>query len=269
MSNLFENPEADLIIRSADGVEFRVFRRILSEASPFFGAMLSLPQPPSDLAITAPVIDVSEDSKIFGTLLQLVYPFADPSISTLDEISSLLAVAVKYDMIRAIETLRRLLVGPNFLEESPTRVYAIACRFDLEEESRIASRYTLRVNVLDCPLSEDLKYITAYSYHRLLDLHRKRGEAAQELLKMDETLKCIQCSSSHYGGFCPPRWWTDFELRARKELKARPTTDVIFTLEFLSRSMNTGCQRCPSSILDSFSYFNRLRKEIDDLPSTV
>jgi hypothetical protein len=65
---------------------------------------------------------------------------------------------------------------------SPTRppdIYALACRYGLDEELRIASRYTLGINMFDGPPMEDLKYITGYSYHRLFNLHRQRSKAAQ------------------------------------------------------------------------------------------
>ena len=192
----FTASDADVVLRTDDGAQLRAHRRVLIEASPFFRDLFSLPQPPTtDDGV--PVVDVTENSSIMEHLLLLVYPGADPTISTLSEIAELLNVAVKYDMIRATETLRRLLVSPCYIEKEPTRVYAIACRHDLEEEARLASRHTLGINVLDCPLSEDLKYITAWSYHRLLDLHRRRSEAAQAALELEENVK-----ASHHLNLC-------------------------------------------------------------------
>jgi len=269
MGNPFVSPTADVILRSADGVEFKVCKHILSEASPFFKDMFSLPQPASEADTEAPVIDVSEDAFTLERLLMLIYPGQDPVIDSLDELSATLVAATKYEAVRATETLRRLLVSPPFVEKYPTRVYAIACRHDLEEEAAIASRHTLCVNVLDCELSDDLKYITAYSYHRLLNLHRKRGRAAQAALQIDDNVKCVQCSASHYGAVSPPRWWTDFERRAKEELSVRPTSEVIFSMEFLSKSANTGCLRCPGSILDAHVFLQKLKKTIDELPDTI
>jgi len=269
--NDFQVADADVVLRSMDNVDFRVYRCILCEASPFFKDLFTLPQPPSKGGgeLDAPVIDVSEDAEVLDALLKLVYPGTDPKLDTLDAVSKTLAVAMKYEAVRAIETLRRLLITPSFLQEAPLRVYAIACRFDLEEETRIASRHTLRTNILDAELSEDLKYITAYSYHRLLNLHRRRAQAALGVLQLEDDVKCMQCSASHYGALSPPRWWTDFERRARDELSVRPTTEVIFSMEFLAKSANTGCQRCPGSILDSHPFLQRLKERIDELPSTI
>ena len=93
-----------------------------------------------------------------------------------------MSTAAKYDMTSVVDRLRVLLVSPAFLETAPVRVFAIASRFDLEEEAKIASKHTLGVRVLDVPLCEDLKHISAYSYHQLLELHKQRGEAARQAL---------------------------------------------------------------------------------------
>ncbi|TCD61361.1 hypothetical protein EIP91_008551 [Steccherinum ochraceum] len=235
--------------------------------------MFTLPQaPPADgEEPTVPVVDVEETHATLDTLLRIVYPMVDPWIETLDELSLVLGAAVKYDLAVATETLRKILVAPRFVSKWPTRVYAIASRYDLEEEAKIASRYTLSVNVLDCPLSEDLKYITAYAYHRLLDLHRTRAKAAQELLldMPPDNVKCMLCNGTHYGTFLAPKWWTQFQSMAREELKQRPTTDVIFSMPFLAQVASAGCDRCAGSILGSYAFLEELRKKIDDLPATI
>lgn len=187
--NPFDAVDADVVLRTADGECLRVYRRILQESSPFFSDLFSLPQPQSEVDADTPIIDVDEQALLMKTLLLLIYPGEEPPIGTLNELSAVVAVAMKYQMVRAVATLRRLLISPRFVEKHPTQVYAIACRHDFEEEARIASKYTLNVNILDCPLSDDLKYITAFSYHRLLDLHRKRGYAAQALLVCEDDVK--------------------------------------------------------------------------------
>ncbi|PCH40796.1 hypothetical protein WOLCODRAFT_24271 [Wolfiporia cocos MD-104 SS10] len=266
----FQFDDADIILRSAtpDATDFRVHKCILAVASPFFRHMFTLPQAQcADADI--PIVEVSETRTALETLLCLVYPMPKPSIDTLDELTAVLTAAAKYDMIAAIDTLRALLVSPRFVESAPTRVYAIASRFELEDEARIASRYTLTTNVLDCPLHDDLKHITAYAYHRLLDLHRRRAQAALELLKLSDDVKCMQCNGARYGVFCAPKWWVDFQGRAQEELRARPTTDVVFSMAFLAKSAAAGCERCAGSILDAHGFLESLKKQIDALPSTI
>jgi hypothetical protein len=267
----FNACDTDVILLSNDAkpTEFRVHRCILAAASPFYRDMFTLPQTPlPDKQL--PVIPVSESTPTLDALLRFVYPVRDPHVGSLDELVPILGAAVKYDFASVIHTLRQLLLSPRFLQTAPTRVFAVACRFDLDDEARIASQHTLKVNILDCPLSEDLKYITAYSYHRLLDLHRRRARAAQEMLKLPQELKCTQCNGSGYSVFGAPKWWYEFEKRAKEELALRPTTDVIFSMSFLAQTASAaGCQRCPGSVFDAMKYLQDLKRKIDELPATI
>lgn len=269
-SQYFSYRDADLVLRSSSpySEEFGVHKCILSASSPFFQDMFSLPQATSERD-TLPIVDVSETAHTIETLLRLLYPIPNPAIEDLDELVLVLEAAHKYDVHVAIEHLRTLLITTHFVEANPLRVYAIACRFELEDEAKTASRYTLSTKVADCPLSDDLKKISAYQYHRLLDLHRTRASAAQELIVYGDEVKCMMCNGTHYGAFCAPKWWKDWERRAKAELWVRPTTEVIFSLGFLAESAKAGCERCAGSILDAHLFLARLKQDIDALPSTI
>ncbi|KAL4255549.1 BTB domain-containing protein, partial [Pleurotus pulmonarius] len=208
----FNASDADIVLVSNDAepFEFRAHKCILAAASPFFRTMFSLSHhnPPSSTTPALPLIPVSEPKTIIETLLQFIYPIPDPPISTLEELTSMLGAAIKYEFECLIASLRKLLISPHFLTSQPVRVFAIACRFDLDEEAQLASRYTLRVNVLDCPLSDELKHISAYSYHQLLDLHRRRARAARELVVYaPDSVKCALCTGGIHAMFRSPKWW--------------------------------------------------------------
>lgn len=269
-SEFFDYPDADLILCSSspDAVQFRVHKCVLAASSVFFEHMFSLPQGPAEGA-SLPVVDVAESAHTLENLLRLIYPVPRPNIDSLDELVVVLEAATKYELAAAIEHLRILLVQPQHVLSDPLRVYAIACRFELEEESKIASRHTLQIKVTECPLSEDLKYISAYQYHRLLDLHRRRAVAAVELLVYENEVKCMMCNGTHYGDFYPPKWWKNWEARAKTELHERPATDVIFSWAFLAESANAGCERCGGSIMDAHWFLEKLKNKIDALPSTI
>ncbi|CAL1700076.1 unnamed protein product [Somion occarium] len=271
LSSLFNSPDADLVLRSASpqSVDFLVHRCILAAASPFFRHMFTLPQSTADATNPSPVVDVTESAATLEILLQFVYPIADPTIHSLDVLTGVLGAASKYDLTVPIVNLGKQLITSRFIKAEPIRVYAIASRFDLEEEAKIASRHTLSINIVDYPLSEEFKYITSDSYHRLLDLHRRRAQAAQELLKIPDNVKCILCNGTHYGVFLAPKWWKDFEERAREELRVRPATNVIFEESFLEESARTGCEYCKRCVRDARGFLDALKKQIDDLPATI
>ncbi|KAF8506208.1 hypothetical protein JB92DRAFT_3122298 [Gautieria morchelliformis] len=88
----FDSPEADLALQTEDGTSFRVSSRILSEASPFFRDLLTLPQPAEEQDVSPAVekdvspavIHVAERSKVLHTLLKFVYQ--DPRVETLSHL---------------------------------------------------------------------------------------------------------------------------------------------------------------------------------------
>ncbi|KAI0629322.1 hypothetical protein C8Q77DRAFT_1143342 [Trametes polyzona] len=140
----FNQSSADLTLRTADSVDFRVHSQILAQASPFFASMLALPQPtnptePANLAAAeahacVERVPVSEDSATLDLLLRLVYPIPKRSAQVSAEVAALvfaLRAAIKYEMALPVETLseRLLAITPN----EPLQVWAAACRMGLED----------------------------------------------------------------------------------------------------------------------------------------
>ena len=68
-------PDANIIIRSSDLVDFRVHKSVLVMASPFFRDLLSLPQPSDSESVDGlPVVELPEDSELLNSLISLFYP---------------------------------------------------------------------------------------------------------------------------------------------------------------------------------------------------
>ena len=68
-------PDANIIIRSSDLVDFRVHKSVLAFVSPFFRDLLSLPQPSDSESIDGlPVVELSEDSELLNSLVSILYP---------------------------------------------------------------------------------------------------------------------------------------------------------------------------------------------------
>jgi hypothetical protein len=79
----FDDAWADLILRSSDGVPFRVFKIILSLASPIFTDMFSIPPPVSQQSDDQiPMVDLSEHSKVLDVALCHIYPIRSPDNHT-------------------------------------------------------------------------------------------------------------------------------------------------------------------------------------------
>lgn len=134
----------------------------------------------------------------------------------------------KCDLPVVITCLTTILSQPHFLSTTPTQVYAITSWYDIKDLAKLALSYTLSINILNAPLFNNLKFITTYLYHWLLDLHRQCSTTARNLLKVSppDSVKCIQCNSSTYSAFLHPQWWTESQKRAGEQLAISPTSEV-------------------------------------------
>ena len=151
-------PDADIVLRSSDLVDFRIHRSVLVASSPFFRDMLSLPQPQNDAASEAlPVVHLSEDAETLNSLVSMLYPVAPEIPPCGDDILALLAAATKYDM-DAVQSFIRAEVSRKKLPFATEafRMYAVAYSKRLEPEMATAARntlgYPLTFEYLDCAL---------------------------------------------------------------------------------------------------------------------
>jgi hypothetical protein len=121
----FDNPDADVIIRSSDNVDFRVLKLFLSWASPFFGDMFGLPQGPAgsiseeqETRDGIPVIQVTEKSQVMETLLKFCHPNHAPAFKTVEEILPVMEAAIKYGIEGMERHAREALTIPPLVQEN-------------------------------------------------------------------------------------------------------------------------------------------------------
>jgi hypothetical protein len=104
----FDDPQADLILQSSDGVHFRVFKLILSFASPVIVDMLSIPSPLSQKPHDEDqVAHLTEQSTALDVVLSHIYPVQLPNGDTLLYANILAEFARKYK----VESLDRFIMG--------------------------------------------------------------------------------------------------------------------------------------------------------------
>ncbi|OCH91508.1 hypothetical protein OBBRIDRAFT_792222 [Obba rivulosa] len=144
----FTKPSADAIIRSCDNVDFRVHRAILSEASPVFEAMFSLPRPQlsaddQEHRDGLPVITMTETAATLDAVLRFCYPMPDPDFASIDALAEVLEAARKYAIDVILAHAVRLLRG-SFLDENPFAVFGVAYRMQMKEVAMLAARESLK-----------------------------------------------------------------------------------------------------------------------------
>ncbi|RDB15360.1 hypothetical protein Hypma_004655 [Hypsizygus marmoreus] len=182
----FDNPKADVILRSSDKppTDFYVFKLLLSLASPFFDDAFTLPQPPKSDNTTSsiPVINMAEDRRTLELVLGFCYPISiaePPLVSSLEDLKLAMRAALKFEMKNIQSYLRRVLAEPRFMECQPLRVFAIACHYGWAIEARKAARHTLRYSTrVSNMIVDELELISAAMYHRLQCYQQQCGDAA-------------------------------------------------------------------------------------------
>jgi len=181
----FDASDADIVLRTSDNVEFRLYRVILAMASPVFKDMLSFPQPPSS-GPSLP-IPVSERSTVLEQLLLFCYPGPPPTIDNMADARLILDAATKYDMACVRTTWVTQVSFRLLMEENPVGVYCLACRYGWEETAKLAARSSLSVCSLGRPstFTKEMGLTTATAYHNLLAYHAECGRAACAVVRDD------------------------------------------------------------------------------------
>lgn len=172
----FDQDSADVILRSSDGVYFRVHSVILAQASPFFRTMFVLPQPKGADG-PPPVIDCAEISNVLTTLLTLCYPIVKPRVRPFTDIEPAVRAAQKYEMDLPVEILKGELLSldPSDLSDvSRIGVWAVACRLRFEDVARTAAVY-LNSRIVDSAPPSALEGVSAADLFRLRKCYQRTG----------------------------------------------------------------------------------------------
>ena len=175
-----DSRDPDVVIVASDDIQLRVRKSLLSQASPIFNDMFSVPQPNSGLDSDASdPINLSEPSKTIRLIISLAdSPPASLLIDSLSDIANLLQAADKYDIKTIQEHAIYSLGQPKFLENEPLRVYAIASRYGVHDTAALAARRTLRYPLLHAKYCPELEIVDGGTIYRVLQYHKECTAAA-------------------------------------------------------------------------------------------
>lgn len=273
-----ETSEGDVVLKSSDGVLFRVYKIILSLASPFFRDMFSLPQTstPSDGTGTGSIVPFTESSEIIDTLLRVVYPSEDPDLKLVNEIEGVVGAAIKYDMPKCISVMRKKLI--LCASKEPIRVFMIACKNRLTDVASAAAHLSLRRPILYSfelgsvvlPFSA-LEDITAGSLFRLIEYQRQCSMVASDAMsdltwtredftwktKMNDAIvgSCQKCTKASLElgeeQLQVVGWWYTFYQEIIAMVRQRPCTALILESESLMDKALVETAECGVCVKDA------------------
>ncbi|VDB89958.1 unnamed protein product [Peniophora sp. CBMAI 1063] len=210
---VFCAPDAEITLRSSDGVDFNVHISILRLISHVFVDMLSIPQSPALEASKRPVVQMTEDTDTLRLLLSFCYPrsfIEEPSLYTLEDIKRTAVLAQKYDIDFLRERSESALVKLSALK--PFAAYAVAWRFGYAAAVRAAARKTL-----DAPyaLRACGSRTTPGSYEHTVEYDEVPGTAFIRLWRYHDAM--LELGSIAYATKeCPISWVGAETVRAQR-----------------------------------------------------
>ena len=174
MSFRLNLPDANIVIRSSDQVNFRVHKSLLAITSPFFEDMFSLPQPPDGETVDGlPVVQLFEDAGVLKCLISLIYPISTIIPGSYERAFALLAACQKYDMVSIQSYIRSEIqrgAYPAPVAAEAFTAYAIASSMGLVLEAENAARLTVGQPLTFESLGEGLR---SFKGQALSELVRK------------------------------------------------------------------------------------------------
>lgn len=271
----FDAPDADIILRSSDNVDFRVHRSLLAHWSPHWASVLHSHRPDGSSWLGSskgvPIVGVDEDAATTSLLLRYIYPGHNGALDVRSAFN-LLPAARKYTIVPAIRDAKKVVA--EFADEYPLRAYAVAEWLHMDAELRTAAEATLRLPLEDTydPILEQMR---AGPYARLLAYHRRCTKAAtaplDDLRWMVDTAKkdgWIPAWATCTNHACPKRnntavWYWEHLQTTRNALARAPCRDTLEDLTLIEDTLRTAraCAFCASTARKDLEKFNELLAE--------
>lgn len=305
----FNSSTTDCILRSADNVDFRVHKLVLSLASPVFESMFSLPGPNSHAPNNAqerrdalPVITLPEESAVLDPLLRLCYPTTSPTLTQLSKTMILYDALDKYAMDTVLPAVQEFLVRD--VVQNPMVAYVFGCRYRVQALITAAAKATLTTPIDDLPYCPEIESISAGQLYRLHEYHRACQKAASDI-PIQSHWSWLSISdiplgtSSRHGCACrsvftaitgavrgsvhnpttnrwdifAASWWWDFLKDAEAALKTRPRGSTVTDKKLLAPTLKkaSACRNagCQSGIQDLLDFSQLLAEQVEATLDTV
>ena len=261
LSTTFCADDADMVIRAAGKLDFRVHKCILSLVSPLFEEVLTgSPQSPTDAPGILPHLDVQDSPKTWENILRTIYPMSNPTIDDLDDLESVLLVAREYQIQSIIDIHQKGLENWAFIQRDPLRLYAIACMLGFEDQAKYVARNAELLAITRRSDVSDLEGLTVDSYHNLVSFLAERDN------EWDQTLGEARISLDPNCD-CNTQWKESLYNKVKKNLK-RPylRTEEIYlkALEDRWRYPQPACTsviKCSFPSLEIKTFIERMMKE--------
>lgn len=244
----FDSSDAtsDIVLLSSDKIHFYCHKVILSLSSPYFKEKFTIP---SGYVDAAPILFMSEDSKILDKILRFCYPAVDPKFESLSEFYQVVTTMVnKFSMRNVARRARGELC--KYAKSEPLRVFAIAYAMQWNDEAAeaaacVLNRPLLALDDQDIPELDILP--SPRVLYRLFKTYHTRSDAVcQAANKSDDDaiiglLNGVACSE--HDSFPDPEgtptktWFVRYCTSVRETLCHEPSLETLFACDEWARPL--------------------------------
>jgi hypothetical protein len=257
-NRLFDDPEADIILRSRDDREFRVLKVYIVKVSPVLRDLIQSASNSHDANATAslPSVRLPDDGATLSTLLTFILPVLPLPPPTIEQTMTLLSAGQKYKMGPVLSHIRSLLSSQNppFVRpETAFQVYSLAQTYGLREEALRAARSTLTFPFTLEDLEGELGTIPGvyvrelWKYHQSVRAHLAHDLAAFKTASIPHEEIGQPCNN------CTLPWLGEY-------IDAIAETPALFNINefhmFLSRHISHQHQQCGCANIPSEAMHN-------------
>ena len=257
----FNDPKADLILQSSDGVYFCVYKLLLSLVSPVFATMFELPTDGmQEMYDNRICIGVDDDSESLSWVLPWCDPRCIPVVQSLKDVEIILRVSDKYDMEpvkeRCVHTLKCL---PGILTpENSFEIYALAVQYQISHLACLAAKMTLHLELDARPYFPGLKSMPASALYHLDVYHITCGKVAQKVVEnefsvtndlfgqVSATVGCCGVKGVERGNLGWKFWVVQHLDRISEKLRKTPVSTVVADPKLLAETQAraSSCLAC-------------------------
>ena len=177
-NSLFDDPDADIILRSCDHHEFRVLKLNVIKVSPVLREAIQsvLSSPTASTTPSLPSVQLSESGVTLSSLLSFILPMPSTLPSTIEQTMLLLSATQKYQMEFIMSSIRAVVASqdPPFVRQGTAlRVYSLAQMHGLRQEALHAARTTLTFSFTLEDLEDELGATPLSYLHGLWEYHHR------------------------------------------------------------------------------------------------
>lgn len=174
----FDDPDADIILRSCDHHEFRVLKLYLIKVSPVLRELIqsaSNSHAAANATVALASVQLSDSGATLSGLLTFILPILPILPSTIEQTMILLSAAQKYNMDIILDRIRAVLSlqNPSFIgSKTAFQAYSLAQKYGLRQEALQAARSTLTFSFALEDLEDKLGTIPGIYLHELWKYHQ-------------------------------------------------------------------------------------------------